>query len=276
MHNVENIKNYILFLKHECGLYVTLHPHGNETLITSSELIAFNIHDTPYCIFVKSVDGLWQHCVEKQEKVNERCACGSFCGSCFAGVREFVYPIKRGDEFMGFISVSGYQSEYAESYIARVAQKYHIPRKKLAAAYASLKCDTPKKEWVDTLILPLCDMLELAYMKEKATAIVPNEPIEVVLNYIKRNHASKSTLEDICKHFGYSRSYVSHVFKKRVGQSYREYLTKLRLEDAKILLKHSSLTVTEIALSVGFNDSTYFSNIFKAKIGTSPSAYRKK
>ena len=129
---------------------------------------------------------------------------------------------------------------------------------------------------MDTLILPLCDMLELAYMKEKATAIVPNEPIEVVLNYIKRNHASKSTLEDICKHFGYSRSYISHVFKKRVGQSYREYLTKLRLEDAKILLKHSSLTVTEIALSVGFNDSTYFSNIFKAKIGVSPSAYRKK
>lgn len=276
MYNVENIKNYILFLKQECGLYVTLHPHGNETIITSSELIAFNIHDTPYCIFVKSIDGLWQHCVEKQEKVNERCRCGSFCGSCFAGVREFVYPIRRGDEYMGFISVSGYQSEGAESYIARVAQKYHISRKKLTAAYASLKCDTPKKEWVDTLILPLCDMLELAYMKEKANAIAPNEPIEVVLNYIKRNHASKITLEDICKHFGYSRSYISHVFKKRVGQSYREYLTKLRLEDAKILLKHSSLTVTEIALSVGFNDSTYFSNIFKAKIGTSPSAYRKK
>jgi YesN/AraC family two-component response regulator len=191
-------------------------------------------------------------------------------------VWEFIYPIKRGDELFGFISVSGYKSDKAESYIARVAKKYNIPQKKLAVAYSSLKCDTPTKKWVDTLILPLCNMLELAYMKSEVNAIADNDPIEEVLKYIKRNHAQKIALEDVCKHFGYSRSYISHVFKKRTGQSFREYLTKLRLDDAESLLKYSNLTVTEIALSVGFSDSTYFSNVFKANVGISPSAYRKK
>ena len=45
MYNIQNIKNYILFLKRECGLYITLHPHDNESIITSSELITFNIHN---------------------------------------------------------------------------------------------------------------------------------------------------------------------------------------------------------------------------------------
>ena len=276
MDNVENIKNYILFLKRECGLYVTLHPHGNESVITSSELITFNIHDNPYCVFVKSFDGVWQHCIEKQCKIREKCKEGSFCGSCFAGVWEFVYPIKQGDELLGFISVSGYKSDKAASYLSRVAEKYNIPQKKLAVAYSSLKCDTPKKEWVDTLIVPLCNMLELAYIKAEVNVITDNDPIEEVLRYVKRNHTQKISIEDVCKHFGYSRSYVSHVFKKRVGQSFREYLTQLRIEDARSLLKHSNLTITEIALSVGFSDSTYFSNVFKTKVGISPSAYRKK
>ena len=143
-------------------------------------------------------------------------------------------------------------------------------------AYSSLKCDTPTKERVDTLILPLCNMLELAYIKAEADVIADSDPIEDVLRYIKRNHTQKIALEDVCKHFGYSRSYISHVFKKRIGQSFREYLTKLRLDDAASLLKYSNLTITEIALSVGFSDSTYFSNVFKTKVGISPSAYRKK
>lgn len=276
MYNVENIKNYILFLKREFGLCISLHPYENESVITSSALINFNIHDNPYCVFIKSFDGVWQHCIERQDKVRKKCKEGAFCGACFAGVWEFVYPIKHGDAHFGFISVSGYKSDKAESYISRSAKKYNIPEEKLAVAYSSLKCETPKKEWVDTLIFPLCNMLELAYIKTEVNVIANNDPIEDVLKYIKRNHAQKIALEDICKHFGYSRSYVSHVFKKRIGQSFREYLTRLRLEDAKSLLKYSNLTVTEIALSIGFGDSTYFSNVFKANVGISPSAYRKK
>lgn len=276
MYNVKDIKNYILFLKFECGLHITLHPHGNESVITSSELIAFNIHDHPYCIYVKSFQGVWQHCIECQKKVRDKCNEGVFCGTCFAGVREFVYPIKHRDEILGFISVSGYKTDQFESYISRVAKNYYIPEKNLAKAYSFLRDKLPEREQIDTLVLPLCHMLELAYIKEEEGVSPENDVMDRVLRYVKRYHSQNITLDIVCDHFACSRSYVSHCFKKRTGKSFREYLTQMRLEDAKILLKYSNLSITEIALSVGFGDSTYFSNVFKLNIGVSPSLYRKK
>ena len=71
MYNVSDIKNYIVFLKTSCGLYVTLHPTSNESLILPSELITFNIHDNPYCIYVKSFPQAHKHCVDCQQKIAE-------------------------------------------------------------------------------------------------------------------------------------------------------------------------------------------------------------
>ena len=56
----------------------------------------------------------------------------------------------------------------------------------------------------------------------------------------------------------------------------REYITVLRIEDAKELLTRSNLTVSEIAYAVGFSDSNYFSSQFKQAVGVSPLCYKKK
>ena len=55
----------------------------------------------------------------------------------------------------------------------------------------------------------------------------------------------------------------------------REYITQLRIEDAKQLLKFSNISVTEIAMTVGYTDSNYFTSLFKQKVGITPSKYRK-
>ena len=276
MKQMESIKKYILFLKHTCGLWITLHPLGNESMITSSDLITFNIHDNPYCVHVKSVDAAHKHCVERQCRIFEKCKGGSFFGTCYAGVGEFVYPIKMRGEVLGFISVSGYQSEQAASYIARMSEKYGLPARGLCESYAALKREIPEKAWVDTLIDPLCDMLELAYIRRSESAAPKEDVIDRVLRYVKRYHTQSITLDSVCEHFGCSRSYISHGFKRRTGMGFREYLNDVRLADAKSLLSHSGLNVTEIAFSVGFADSDYFSVVFKQKVGMSPRAYRKR
>ena len=275
MSNISDIKNYILFLKSRCGLMITLHPYAKENLITSSELISFNIHESPYCIYVKSHPAAQKHCIERQCKVFDRCKDGSFCGRCYAGVTEYVYPISNGHEAVGFISVSGYRSEGADSFIFRCAEKYSIDRAALSKLYSSLSDTLPKKEEVDTLIMPLCNMLELAYIKSEDSAAAEESFVSRVLAYIKRNHTADITLDEVCRHFSCSHSHLSHTFKKSVGTSFREYLTHLRIEDAKALLSYSRLSVTEIALSVGFSDSNYFSSVFKKSVGKSPLAYRR-
>ena len=62
---------------------------------------------------------------------------------------------------------------------------------------------------------------------------------------------------------GVSRSHLYRVFMSNVGQSPIDYLTSYRISEACSLLKNSSLSIAEIAVSVGFFDQFYFSRVFK-------------
>ena len=258
-----------------CGLSVTLHPAKPEALITSSDLILFNIHENPYCVYVKSFRESHSYCINRQYRILRKCKNGSFCGSCYAGVREYIYPINNGLENIGFICVSGYKSANHESYLHRTSEKFNIPIDNLYSMYQSLSCDMPSKNEIDTLIIPLCNMLELAYRKAIAEETDNNLITTQIIRFVKLHYTQGITIDDICRELGYSRSYVSHHFKRNTGKSFREYIIDLRINYAKSLLQYSKLSVTDISLSAGFCDSTYFSNTFKKITGISPSAYRK-
>ena len=69
-------------------------------------------------------------------------------------------------------------------------------------------------------------------------------------------------------------SFVRH-FRAATGLTPQEYLIKLRLEEAAILLQNPDLSIAEAALQSGFNDSNYFSRLFRKKNNISPRSYRK-
>ena len=274
MYDITNIKNYILYLKRECSLAITLHIDGIDNVVVPSELISFNIHDNPYCIYVKTCHEAQNHCIDRQWKIHEKCKNGSFSGTCYAGVKEYIYPIKHLDKTLGFISVSGYKSENANEYINSVANKYALSNEGLISNYKSLKDTMPPKGTVDTLIMPLCNMLELAYIKSDNN--VSRRLCDKIVWYLKKNHTADISSEDICKEFSCSRSKISRSFNKNMKMSLKEYINHLRIEDAKALISYSDLTITEIAYSVGFSDSNYFTEVFKKTVGMTPSAYKKK
>ncbi|MBQ7900963.1 MAG: helix-turn-helix transcriptional regulator [Clostridia bacterium] len=82
-------------------------------------------------------------------------------------------------------------------------------------------------------------------------------------------------MKDICDEFHCSPSYVSHFFKKNKGITIKGYVNNLRIENAKQLLKSTGLSIDEISFAVGFGDISYFSKVFKAHVGLSPTEYRK-
>ena len=278
MEELKKIENYILYLITYCNLSVTLHPMERDTLITFSDLMKFNIHDNPYCSRVKSHKCGYDRCLLQQRRVFERVSNSGMpiAGVCHAGVFEYVYPIRDTVGIVGFISVGGYASDRACEYIPRVAGELGYLEDELVKGYKKLKTEIDDQGWVDAVIQPLCDMFELAYTKESPSMNRSNEDLLVkIKGYVQKNYSADLKIEDICRIFGCSRSFITHNFKRECGMGFHEYLVGVRIENATGLLEFSRLNVTEIAISVGFSESNYFSNAFKERVGMSPLNYRK-
>lgn len=95
--------------------------------------------------------------------------------------------------------------------------------------------------------------------------------------YIKENYSdSEMSINKVCSYLHISAPYFSSIFKKETKTTFINYLTQVRMEAAKDLLKNTDLKTFEIAEKVGFSDSNYFSYSFKKNYGISPSEYRNK
>lgn len=106
--------------------------------------------------------------------------------------------------------------------------------------------------------------------KEKNEKLVAS-----IEEYTSLNYANPGlSLKGIAQTFELSSSYLGKIFKSVRGCSYSAYLTGYRLERSKILMLETSQTINEIALEVGFANSTYYATVFKSAYGMTPSVYR--
>ncbi|WP_394916505.1 response regulator [uncultured Robinsoniella sp.] len=93
--------------------------------------------------------------------------------------------------------------------------------------------------------------------------------------YIARHYKEHLMVQDIAHHFEFNYSYFSTLFRKYKGISPNEYMINKRVEQAKFLLRtYREMTVKNVAWKVGYEDSYYFSRIFKSVTGQTPSEYR--
>ncbi|MFL0248130.1 response regulator [Candidatus Clostridium stratigraminis] len=93
--------------------------------------------------------------------------------------------------------------------------------------------------------------------------------------YVKENYKSgEVNINGVCNHLHISPTYFSFIFKKETKTTFINYVTQVRMEAAKELLRTSNLKSFEIAEKVGYSEPNYFSYSFKKKFGQSPSEYR--
>lgn len=92
-----------------------------------------------------------------------------------------------------------------------------------------------------------------------------NSYVQKGIEYISSNYSYAITVEDIADYVGVSRSHLFRSFESVLGQSPKEYLTDFRMKQACYLLEHSSLSITAIANSLGFDNSLYFPKRFTNK-----------
>lgn len=96
-----------------------------------------------------------------------------------------------------------------------------------------------------------------------------------ILIHLQDNYLKSITLKSTAAHFGYSQSRFSHIFNEYFDCSYVDYINGLRSRDAIKLLEETENTVTEIALSCGFDSTRTFYRAFSKAFGCTPGEYRR-
>ncbi|MCF2940898.1 response regulator [Paenibacillus alkaliterrae] len=95
--------------------------------------------------------------------------------------------------------------------------------------------------------------------------------MEFMLEYIHENYAQDITISNLSEKVYISRNYLSHIFRKATGETFNNYLTRVRMEKAKTLILEGKHLIYEVAEMVGYKNVPYFSTLFKKVIGVNPS-----
>mgnify|MGYP002516406293 CR=1 FL=1 len=108
-----------------------------------------------------------------------------------------------------------------------------------------------------------------------STAVVTDAdfPTKEVEKYINDNFQTV-TLTEIAKHFSFSYSYFSKKFLTAFGIPFKNYLTKIRVNESMKLLSDSKLSIAEIAVTVGFSSSSHFIESFRKQKAMTPAKFR--
>jgi two-component system, response regulator YesN len=99
-------------------------------------------------------------------------------------------------------------------------------------------------------------------------------PIESAIQFIQMNYGYSLTLKEVADQVYLSPSYFSRLFKEEVGMTFVEYLSFVRVQKAKTMLRVSSLPIEIIANNTGFSNASYFATAFKKLVGKTPREYR--
>jgi len=120
----------------------------------------------------------------------------------------------------------------------------------------------------------LLDVISCTSNSISSSKRMNNYIVVKAMEYIKAHYTQNIKSNMIAEYVHVNSSYLSRLFKKETGETITEVINKLRVEKAKELFDNKSIKTYEVALQVGIDDSTYFSQVFKKYTGLSPTEYR--
>ncbi len=109
---------------------------------------------------------------------------------------------------------------------------------------------------------------------EESLATTRTSSIQIVVEYVKDHYQEPLNIADAARQVYLSPSHFSHLFKKETGVTFIEFVTAVRLDQAKKLLRTTNVPVEVIAQQTGFGTGSYFATTFRRLQGQSPRSYR--
>ena len=272
-----DIKNYIRFLE-DMGYIIALTFVSESAKSAFTPLIQYDFHPLKVCNYLKRNPGTKGKCIKAKKIFSKKHIEKPYYSCCYAGVEEYIIPVKCEGELIVYIHVSGYRDQLSSS-SRRMKLTAKLCDENFYEEYEQLSSKVPSFETVHAFTRPLYYMLVDFYRSSKGTSLQPNINNSLYLKALKMIYEDESSIlkcKDLADKMNYSESYIRYIFKKDGNVSVQKKINEIRLEKAKRLLSASNAPVTQIAFLLGFNDSNYFSAYFKKHIGLSPLNYRKR
>jgi two-component system response regulator YesN len=101
------------------------------------------------------------------------------------------------------------------------------------------------------------------------------QAVDFMIEYIHKHYAEDLHLSDLAEKVYISRNYLSNIFRLATGETFNNYVTRVRMEKAKSLILEGRLLIYEVAEQVGYKNVPYFTTLFKKCTGSNPTEYVK-
>ncbi|HEY0828529.1 MAG TPA: AraC family transcriptional regulator [Bacilli bacterium] len=190
---------------------------------------------------------------------------------------EYILPLSPGEEVSLFKGAVSFKEVIAELPIVIRLQGHQMIRRLMNAVLEEVLAE--KSAWILTSRAYFQSLLMLLYREvtpeeEQCAVQVPDPHIAKVIEHIHSSFASKLTVEGLAVEANLSLNYFISSFKKCTGFTPGEYISRVRIQNAKKLIRNGMNNLSEITYLVGFESVSYFSRVFKKIEGLSPSEFK--
>jgi len=120
----------------------------------------------------------------------------------------------------------------------------------------------------------ICATLMEAIRQIHSPSLKPDRIVAAAIAYLNQHYLEPLSVAKLGEFLGYSRSRTFELFKSQTGLTPKDYLVRVRVEKAEELLRQTRRSIIDIAHSVGFNSSQYFSTVFRRYTGQTPAEFR--
>ncbi len=176
--------------------------------------------------------------------------------------RKYLQPLSMGD-VMFYHTLRN--EELSEQLFSIITEIVRLNKEKVPAYRFGTKALL-----LQIIFLLFNNHMEISSLQSRKNSTLNRE----IISYIGEHYTTDLSLMDIANKFHMSYKYFSRYFKNTFNTTLSDYIMKLRLERAELLLSQAELSVTEISLQTGFNNISFFIRSFKKAYGMTPLQYR--
>lgn len=268
---------------------------GSTDPILDKLFMSYQYHNNSFCNYVKKYKRSFSLCIGNKERLCNHCCNNStpFFGTCYMGVDEFVYPISCDGKLIAIICIGQFclDREKSKQKLKENAElsgfEYAEASKYFDSIIKNLDIDLTNmskdiKLFSELIVLTFKNALNnndysgnvkfhqtINYHKD-------NFIINNTVNFINENYNRDLSLRLMASNSFCNHTYLSFLFKEKMKICITDYINNIRIEKSKELLNITSKSITEISSMVGFNDSGYFTRVFKNVTDVTPKEYRER